>query len=323
MKAAVLHQLGSLPKYEDFADPVPNNENEILINVKAASIKNLDKGRASGKHYASYKHLPVVVGIDGVGILENGQRVYAQGITGMIAEKALINKNNYVELPDKIDDATAAALPNAVLGAGMALLYRAQIKENEVILINGATGVTGSLAVQLAKYYGASKIAVTGRNSVQLEQLKSLGADIIISLKQDDEAIVHQLKEFNASTPVDIVIDYLWGKPVELILKSLKGGGVNHFSHRARLVTVGSMAGEHINLESGTLRSSAIEILGSGLGSISKEDWQQYTSKILPEMFHLAANGRLAIETETEPLFNIKHAWQKEATPGKRIVVML
>jgi NADPH:quinone reductase-like Zn-dependent oxidoreductase len=323
MKAAVLHQLGNAPEYEDFTDPVPGNASEILINVKAAAIKNLDKGRASGQHYASYKHLPVLVGIDGVGILENGRRVYAQGITGMMAEKALINKNNYVELPDKIDDATAAALPNAVLGAGMALLYRAQIKKDEVVLINGATGVTGKLAVQLAKYYGASTIAVTGRNSEQLAQLKSFGADLIISLKQDDEHIIQQIKELHASTPVDIVIDYLWAKPVELILRSLKGGGTNHISHRVRLVTVGSMAGEHITLESGTLRSSAIEILGSGFGSISKDEWQQYTAKILPEMFQLAANGGLVIETETEPLSNIKLAWQKEAAPGKRIVVII
>ncbi len=93
MKAAVLHQLGSLPECEDFPDPIPQNEEQLLITVKAASIKNLDKGRASGKHYASYTHLPAVVGIDGVGILENGTRVYAQGITGMIAEKALIAKN--------------------------------------------------------------------------------------------------------------------------------------------------------------------------------------------------------------------------------------
>ncbi len=323
MKAAVLHQLGNLPEYEDFEEPVPANTDEILINVKASAIKNLDKGRASGKHYASYKHLPVVVGIDGVGVLQNGQRVYAQGITGMFAEKAVINKNNYVVLPDNIDDATAAALPNAVLGAGMALLYRAQIKKDEVVLINGATGVTGKLAVQLAKYYGASKIAVTGRNSEQLEQLRSLGADIIISLKQDDENIIQQIKALNASTPVDIVIDYLWGKPVELILKSLMGGSVNHISHRVRLVTVGSMAGEHINLESGTLRSAAIEISGSGLGSISKEQWHEYRVKVLPEMFQLAADGKLIIETETEPLSNIKQAWQKEAAPGKRIVVMV
>jgi len=187
MKAAVLHQLGSVPEYEDFPDPNPTQE-QLLITVKAASIKNLDKARASGKHYASYITLPAVVGIDGVGVLENGTRIYAQGITGMIAEKALIAKNRYTVLPQNIDDATAAALPNAAMGAALALRYRAEIKKGNVVLINGATGVTGQLAIQMAKYYGASKVIATGRNMEMLEKLTELGADEIISLRQDDNS---------------------------------------------------------------------------------------------------------------------------------------
>ncbi len=323
MKAAVLHKLGEAPEFEDFSEPKPANDQQILINVKAASVKNLDKGRASGKHYASYTHLPVVVGIDGVGILENGQRIYAQGITGMIAEKALIDKNNFVILPDAIDDVTAAALPNAALGAAMALLFRAKIKKSEVVLINGATGVTGKLAVQLTKHYGAKKIIATGRNNQQLEQLKSLGADVIISLKQNDENIIEQIKKIHAETPVDIVIDYLWGKPAELILHAMKSGGVSSFTNRVRFVTVGSMAGENIHLASGILRSSAIEILGSGLGSFSQQEWQKFTKEILPDIFQLAADKKLIIETETAPLSDIKKAWQGETAAGKRLVICI
>lgn len=321
MKAAVLHQFGHPPKYEDFPDPVPQNEGQVLITVKAASIKNLDKGRASGKHYASYTELPAIVGFDGVGVLEDGTSVYAQGITGMIAEKALIAKNKYTVLPEKIDDATAAALPNAVLGSAMALRYRADIQKGDVILINGATGVTGQLAVQVARYYGASTIIATGRNTASLEKLKTLGADVIVSLKQDDDAIIRQLEEIHNSTPVDHVIDYLWGHPAEIIITALKGGGVNTFARKIRIVSVGSMAGENINLASGTLRSSAIELLGSGLGSISKEDLQQFNAEVLPEMFRLAADGKLIIEIENTTLENIETAWQQEGNPGKRMVV--
>lgn len=323
MKAAVLHQLGSLPEYEDFPDPIPQNEEQLVITVKAASIKNLDKGRASGKHYASYTHLPAVVGIDGVGILENGTRVYAQGITGMIAEKALIAKNKYVVLPESMDDVTAAALPNAVMGAALALRYRAEIKKGDAVLINGATGVTGQLAVQIAKYYGASKVIATGRNMESLEKLKTLGADAIVSLKQDDEAIIQQLKEIHMSAPFDIVIDYLWGHPAELIIEALKGGGINMFTTKVRIVSVGSMAGENINLASGILRSSRIELMGSGLGSFSQEDMQSFNTQIIPEMFQLAADGKLTIETERTTLENIKTTWQQEAAPGKRFVVTM
>src|ERR1700743_1724621 len=100
MKAAVLHQLGQAPKYEDFADPVSQHADQVVLTVKAAAIKNLDKGRASGAHYAAHAHLPEVVGTDGVGTLPDGKRVYATGITGMLAEKALVDKNKTIPVPD-------------------------------------------------------------------------------------------------------------------------------------------------------------------------------------------------------------------------------
>ncbi len=222
-----------------------------------------------------------------------------------------------------MDDVTAAALPNAVMGAALALRYRAEIKKGDAVLINGATGVTGQLAVQIAKYYGASKVIATGRNMESLEKLKTLGADAIVSLKQDDEAIIQQLKEIHISTPFDIVIDYLWGHPAELIIEALKGGGINMFTPKVRIVSVGSMAGENINLASGILRSSRIELMGSGLGSFSQEDMQSFNTQIIPEMFQLAADGKLTIETERTTLENIKTAWQQEAAPGKRFVVTM
>jgi NADPH:quinone reductase-like Zn-dependent oxidoreductase len=321
MKAAVLHRLGQTPVYEDFPDPVPRQPDEIVLNVKAASVKNLDKLRAGGSHYASYTKLPVVVGIDGVGELEDGSRVYAAGVTGMIAEKALIRKGQYVVLPKGLDDSTAAALPNAGMGAAMALLSRAGLQKGERVLINGATGVTGRLAVQLARYYGASTIIATGRNPRSLEQLTTLGATGVISLQEDDNDIVKKIKDLHQQSPVNVVIDYLWGHPAELILQAL--GGTGAFTPRVRFVTVGSMAGESITLQSGVLRSSAIELLGSGIGSLSKADMEDYYSRVLPEMFQLAANGRLQLPTETAPLSEIATAWQKRIDEGKRLVIKI
>jgi NADPH:quinone reductase-like Zn-dependent oxidoreductase len=324
MKAVVLHQLGQAPKYEDFPDPIPTNPGQLLITVKAASVKNLDKGRASGQHYASYTKLPVIVGTDGVGLLPDGTRVYALGLSGTIAEKALIDKNNFVKIPDGLDDVTAAALPNAVMGAAQSLLFRARIKPGETVLVNGATGVTGSLAVQVAKYYGAKKVIATGRNIAALENLRHLGADEIISLKQDDKPLVEQIQALHNNGPIDIVIDYLWGHPAELILTALKGSNNIHASTaRVRFVTVGSMAGETIQLPSGILRSSAIEILGSGFGSLSKDEMQKMNSAVLPEMMQLAANGKLKIETETAPLKDVETAWEKVIEGGKRLVIVM
>lgn len=324
MKAAVLHQLGTAPKYGDFADPIAQNEDQLLLTVKAASIKNLDKGRASGAHYASYKQLPEVVGIDGVGVLADGTRVYAAGLTGMIADKALINKNSYVKIPDQVDDATAAALPNAVMGAALALRFRAQVVAGETVLINGATGVTGMLAIQIAKHYGAKKIIATGRNPDSLKKLSALGADEIISLQQTDDDIVKKLKELNATSPIDIVIDYTWGHPAELIFAALKGGGgVHAVTHRVRFVTVGGMAGDQIQVSSAMLRSSAIEILGSGLGSLPKEALQKLYTEVLPEMLQLSADGKLKIDTVTAPMRDVETAWNRHIPTGQRLVIMI
>lgn len=323
MKAAVLHKLGESPRYEDFPDPIPQNENQVLISVKAASVKNLDKGRASGMHYAKHTNLPEVVGIDGVGITADGKRVYAPGLTGMIGGKALIDKNRFVMVPDGLDDATAAALPNTGLGAAVALRYRAAMQAGEVVLINGATGVTGRVAIQMARHYGAKVVIATGRNPESLKTLGDLGADKVISLLQDDEAIINAIKEIHAATPINVVIDYTWGHPAELILAALKGGGVNHVSSRVRYVTVGSMAGEKIALASDILRSSAIEILGSGIGSVSHQEMRKLQTDIIPEMMQLAADGKLRMDTVQVPLRDIETAWQQKVDPGKRLVVLI
>lgn len=323
MKAAVLNKLGVAPVYQDFPDPVPQNDEQILINVKAASVKNIDKLRAGGKHPASHRELPAVVGLDGVGVLENGKRVYAQGITGMIAEQALIANHRFTVSPDNIDNVVAAALPNAAIGAAMAILFRGKMQKGNTILINGATGVTGRVAVQVAKHYGASKIIVTGRNADSLEKLIQLDADKIISLKQDDELIIKKLKQINNDSPIDIVIDYLWGHPIELIIKSLLGTGLNPFNRPVRIVSVGDIAEGNINLSSAILRSSAIEILGSGLGSFSQNDMKMFSSQILPEMFQLAADKKLIIETQVEKLPDIETVWNKGIDAGKRLVISM
>ena len=322
MKAAVLIQLGSSPVYVDFPDPIPQNDEQILIDIEAAALKNIDKLRTKAGNYVSYSELPAIVGSDGVGILEDGTRIYAQGITGMMAEKALVSKNRYTILPEEIDIAIAAALPNALFGSAMALQYRAKFKSGDVVIINGATGVTGQVAVQLAKHFGASKIIVTGRNEKTLQKLKILGADEIIFLKHDETYIIQVIKEIHRQTPIDVVIDYLWGRPVELIIQAIQVEGEKINPRKVKIVTVGDMAGQNIALNSGDLRSADIELIGSGLGTYSPKDLMEFSTKILPEMFALAAKGKLKIEIQKEKLENIETAWNNDVD-GKRTVIMM
>ena len=322
MKAAILYQLGQAPKYGEINEPIPQNNDQLLITVKAAAVKNIDKGRASGSHYSMQAlENPEVVGMDGVGMLEDGTRVYGFGVDGVIAEKALVNKHMMAKLPDGIDDVTAAALPNAVMGAAAALRFRANIQPGQVVIINGATGVTGMVAVQIAKHYGAAKVIATGRNQEQLEKLLRLGADEVISLKQSDEQISNRLKQIHVETPISAVIDYTWGHPAELILAVLKGNG--NPTSKMRFVTVGGMAGGSITLPSAILRSSDIEILGSGLGSLSAEDMRKLFDEVIPEMFQLAAGGKLKIDTITIALKDVEHAWSMDIPGGTRMVIVV
>jgi NADPH:quinone reductase-like Zn-dependent oxidoreductase len=323
MKAAVIYQKGQLPQYVDFEEPTIQNENEVLLRVKAVSIKHFDKGTASGKHYSSsaQKESGHVIGGDGVCLLEDGTRVYGMGISGMLAEKATIEKSRIVKIPEGISDATAAALPNAVIGAAMGLRFKADIQLGDVVLINGATGFTGHVAVQIAKHYGAKKVIVTGRNEQSLQDLLSLGADEIISLKQKDEDFISQLKETHHNAPVDVIIDYLWGPTAEMILGGLMGKGT--FTNKVRFVSVGSMAGDLIQLSAANMRSVDLQLTGSGLGSWSKDQVRKLFTEILPEMFQLAADGKLRVETTEVKLADIADLWNLDVPSGQRLVVTI
>jgi len=323
MKAAVMYKKGELPQYVDFEEPVVQNDQEILVRVKAVAIKHFDKGKAAGTHYSSDapKATGRVIGGDGVCLLEDGTRVYGMGISGMLAEKATIEKCRMVKLPEGLSDATAAALANAVIGSAMALRFKAAIQPGDVVLINGATGFTGMVAVQIAKHYGAAKVIATGRNVQSLQNLLKLGADEIIGITPDNSAFLSQVKQHHQEKPIDVIIDYLWGCTAELLLSSLMGQGA--FTNKVRFVSVGSMAGDLIQLSAANLRSVDLQLTGSGLGSWSKEQVGLLFTEILPQMFQLAADGKLKVETIEVKLADISGLWNLEVADGKRLVVII
>lgn len=323
MKAAILYPGENVPRIADLPEPVVQSDQELLLKVIAVAIKHLDKSRASGKHYSG--NVPAtggqIIGGDGVCLLADGSRVYCMGVSGMLAEKAIVQQDRMVHIPDQLDDATAAALPNAVIGAAMALKFRADIKPGDVVLINGATGFTGKVAVQIARHYGASSIIATGRNQASLDGLLKLGADKIIQLGEDGELFKSEFRAIHAQTPVDIVIDYLWGRTAELIFDCLKGDG--RYSRRTRYVVVGSMSGDSVNLSAATMRSTDLQLTGSGLGAWSKQQVGLLFTSILPEMFELAAGGKLGVATIPIQMADIAQLWDLEVPGGKRLVVMI
>lgn len=323
MKAIVLTPGHEAPELQHhFPEPQAPASGQQLLTMKAAAIKHLDKGAAGGGHYAvggKHKH-PLVPGIDGVGLLPDGSRVYALGRSGMLAEKAMADTRLMVPVPDALDDVTAAALPNAVAGAAMALRFRAKMKPGATVLINGATSFTGTIAVQIAKHYGAKRVIVTGRNQARLQELEALGADDTIAIRTPAE-FERDIRERLQTTPPDVILDYLWGDTAMAILNALQGSG--GFTHPTQFVSVGTVTGDEITLSGALLRSNDLCISGSGLGSWQQEEVAVLLQEMLPEMFALAASGKLWVPTRQINLAEVTALWGQEWKGGERLVATM
>ena len=320
MKAAVLHALGELPRFEDFPDPQPT-EGEALIQVKAASVKNVDKTIASGAHYERIPRLPCVCGVDGVGVLDDGTRVYCGGARppyGMMAERSVVARVWCLPVPEKVDDIAAAALPNPAVSAWLALTWRAQLRPGETVLILGATGVAGQLAVQIAKHLGAGRVLAAGRNRRVSERLHDLGADAILPLDLSDQELTSTFVLEIGRQGLDVVIDYVWGHPTEVLLGALSRHDLKAAASRTRLVEIGDMAGPTIALPAEVLRSSGVELYGGGGGSVP----HQAIFEAFPQIWALAADGKLHVETEAVPLADVESAWVRQDLDGRRLVII-
>lgn len=318
MKAAVLHELGSEPRYEDFAEPVAQ-DGEALVRVRAASLKSVDKQMAAGSHYASPKELPTVCGVDGVGTLEDGSRVFFGGPRkpfGTMAERTIAPRAFCFPIPDAIDDATAAALPNPGISAYLVLTHNARLASGETVLILGATGVTGKLAVQVARLLGASRIVGAGRNREALSKLLKLGADAVIQLDQPEDELKKSFAREAGEKGFNVVIDYVWGKSTEAFLAALTQSEIKSIRAETRLIQVGESAAPVISLPAAVLRSRALTIRGTA-GIPPREA----LATAMKQVMDWAAAGQLKIETETIPLAQVQEAWQRNER-SRRIVLI-
>jgi len=313
MNAAVVHAYNAPPRYATFEDPIAD-EGEKLVAITAAGLHPIVKLLASGTHYGSTGALPFVAGVDGVGRLEDGTRVYfgvARAPFGTFAERGLAPASMCIPLPEGIDDVTAAGTANPAMSSWVALTARAKFVTGENVLILGATGVAGQLAVQIAKRLGAKRVIATGRNPRALEELKDLGADAIVSLDQEHGALVAGLRSEITTGGVDVVLDYLWGAPAQAALEALAQKGLSKATPRVRYMQIGSSAGETIPLPAATLRSSGLELLGSGFGSASLDQIRA----AITDFFAAMSVNPLRTAIQTVPLRDVEQLWnEREST---------
>jgi NADPH:quinone reductase-like Zn-dependent oxidoreductase len=311
MKAAVVHDFNRPPRYDDFALPVAQ-DGETLVKVRAAALSQLVKSQAAGKHYSSGKTLPLVPGVDGVGTLPDGSRVYfafPRMPFGAMAETCAVAVSHCVPVPDEIDDVTAAAIGNPGMSSWAALTQRAAFKPGENVLINGATGISGRLAIQIARHLGAGRIVATGRSASSLKGLDALGADAVIPLDAPADALTDTLRAAIREHRIDVILDYLWGPSTQSLLAAVTGHGGEEAEPRIRFVQIGSIAGSVISFPAAALRSSGLEIMGSGLGSLSNAALLSAIGGLLKAV----KSGHLSIDTEAVPLSDINAAWARDS----------
>jgi NADPH:quinone reductase-like Zn-dependent oxidoreductase len=321
MYAAVVDTFDTPPRFRQFPDPQPAGEHQALVDVLAVGLHPRVRSQADGSHYTSTNELPLIPGIDGVGRLGDGRLVYfilPDTPLGAMAEKVVIDTRRAIILssgpgPGEPDPIALAAAMNPGMSSWVALRRRITFDAGQSMLILGATGSAGQMAVQIAKHLGAGRIVAAGRDQVRLDSLTALGADDTVSMVGDADTVAERLGR--AAGDVDVVIDYLWGKPAEeAIMPILLGRGDR--TRPLRWIQIGSIAGPTVAVPSVALRSANFQILGSGQGSVS-------TSGILAELPALAeqiARGTFTVSTRPVPLAKVEQVWTAPIDPNERIV---
>jgi len=311
VQAAVMHD-GRRPVYGSFIEPEAI-AGSLVVSVRAAALTGLDKAIARGIHYLKMPTGPFVVGKEGIARRSDGQRIYFNvnapvGPFGSMAQRTLIDPRFTFPVPDFVDDEIAAALGNAGLAAWLGLSCRGRLQRGESVLILGATGVSGLIAVTAAKRLGAVRVIAAGRNRQALERAKRLGADQTIDLMANSDLIAAFREAAGGS--VDVVIDYLYGAPAEAALEVLARHG--------RLVHMGTRAGPTMTVLGATVRRSCIDIMGFAYYHAPIEA----QAEAYVELCRLAAAGEIALDIETRPLSEIGAAWDAQASSRRRQVLV-
>ena len=305
MRAAVVRSFEEPPEVVEFDKPVAR-EGEVIVRVEAAALSQLARSQAAGTHYSSVK-TPFVPGADGVGCTADGQRVYfafPRAPWGSMGEFTAVNKNHLIPLPIHIDSIPFAALANPAMSSWAALVHRAGFVKGESVLINGANGASGRLAIRISRILGAKRIVVTARNTSSRADLLDLGADAFIALENGRESVAADVTR-EICGGVDVVLDYLWGTPAAWVLEGIAAAAKRATPRRVRFVNIGSSAGPTATLSPAALRSSPLELLGSGLGSVPTAT----LVGAVAEVARMLKNHTLPIQAQGVTIHGVSEYW--------------
>jgi NADPH:quinone reductase-like Zn-dependent oxidoreductase len=318
MNAAVVTSFSEPPHYLPFDVPEPRTGDEMLVDVLAAGLHPRVRSGAAGVHYTSTGALPMIPGIDGVGRRPDGKLIYFVAddhVLGTMADKAVADAGRAIDLPDDVNVAKVAAAMNPAMSSWVALRLRVPIEPGQSVLVLGVTGNAGGMAVEVAKRLGAGRVVGAGRDLERLSAVAAAGADDVIPLTADDEATGTALAA--AAAEVDIVLDYLWGKPAQRAIVALLTARSDR-SRAMNWIQIGSVAGPTIELPSVALRSANLRVLGNGQGAVSG---RAYLAE-LPSLVAEINSGAIAVSASPVPLAEVEAAWTRTGSPGERTVLV-
>jgi NADPH:quinone reductase-like Zn-dependent oxidoreductase len=311
VRAAILHEYGVPPEPGEFRDPEPGDGREV-VEVLAAGLNPVDVSIASGTFYGGRPPLPCVVGREGVGRRAGGDRVYFDGSAppfGSFAQRAPIDPQDAIPLPEGLDEALAVCFGIAGLAAWLGLEWRGGLRQGETVLVLGASGVVGRVAVQAARLLGATRVVAAARSREGLEQAVELGADATVQIGAVDD-LAGALAEA-AGGGVDVILDPVWGEPAAAALQAANRGG--------RLVQIGQSAGPEALISSAAVRGRVLEILGHTNFAAPREIKRAAYERMAAH----AAAGELRLDVERVPLEDVADAWaRQQASPHRKLVIV-
>jgi NADPH:quinone reductase-like Zn-dependent oxidoreductase len=315
MRAAILREYDATPELGEFDEPAAGG-GTVVADVLAAGLNPVDIRKAAGVFPLAPKPpLPSVAGWEGVARLEDGARVYFVDPPpphGALAERTLVDPSAAHPVPDGLDEGVAVALGIAGLAGWLALTWSAKLRAGESVLVLGATGTVGQVAMQGAKLLGASRVVAAGRNPDGLARAAELGADATVRLGEDGDLAERFKEAAGDAGGFDVIVDPLWGEPGVAAMEASK--------RFTRHVALGQSAGMHASVSVATVRNKPVTIVGHTNYAIPFEDQQA----AYVEMCGHAAAGRLTADVDRVGLDDVASAWERlrAGSPGAKLVVV-
>jgi NADPH2:quinone reductase len=311
VRGAQIVDLGSLPQAAELAAPTAA-DGEVLVTIEAVALNPIDINVGSGAFYGGHPPLPYAPGCEAAGRTEDGSLVYLFGDgcgirkPGFLAERAAVPSALPLGVPGELDGAVAAAAGIAGV-AGWAAARKARIEAGDRVLVLGASGPVGLIALQAARQLGATQVVASGRDPAKLQRARELGADDLVVLG-DAEALAGAF----GGKGFTVCIDPLWGEP---LAQSLAAAALH-----ARVVHIGQSAGGEAPLRSADVRGKELEILGHSNFALTVAE----RNRLYLELLEHVTAGRITIDVDCHPLDDVAKAWDRQRSgPGTKIVITL